>query len=282
MIKLENISYIYAPKTPFECSALHNISLEINSGEFIGIIGKTGCGKSTLFQLIDGLAMPSSGKILLDREDINGKHYPKSKLRKKIGVVFQYPEYQLFETTVQKDVLFGLKHFDISKKQKLQQAEWAIETVGFDFDKVRDLSPLSFSAGEKRRLAIAGVLACKPDILMLDEPVAGLDPTGRKDFLHLIKSLNDNGTTIIMISHNADMLCEYAKRIIVMEDGQIIRDDKTENIFKDYDFLKNHSLCTSQVCEIVHMIKSKGIDIPSSIIRYDDLLSFLTERGHRI
>lgn len=283
MIKLENVSYTYAPKTPFEGKALHNISLEINDGEFIGIMGKTGCGKSTLLQLIDGLDAPTEGRIFLDDKNINDKHYSKSELREKIGMVFQYPEHQLFEATVEKDVAFGLKHFCISNEQKKAQIKWAIETVGFNFDKVRELSPLSFSGGEKRRLAIAGVIACRPKVLMLDEPVAGLDPTGRKEFLRLIKHLNDTGTTIIIVSHNADVLCEYAKRIIVMDSGRIVRDDSAKKIFSDYDFLKKYKLCTSQVSEIVRMIGDKGIDIPKSITKYDDLLAFLIkEWGHSV
>lgn len=274
-IILENVSYTYAPKTPFEHTALRNVSLKIEDGEFVGIMGKTGCGKSTLLQIIDGLISPNQGRALLDGKDINERHYARSELREKIGVVFQYPEYQLFETTVEKDVFFGLKHHKISKEQKKKQVKEALELVGFDYKKVRELSPFGFSGGEKRRLAIACVLACKPKILILDEPVASLDSTGRKEFMTLLKKLNDNGTTIIMISHNTDALAEYAKRIIVMDNGSIIRDDSAKNVLSDCDFLMNNGLQSGQVSEIVQTMKSRGIDIPQGIIKYDELLSFL-------
>lgn len=277
-IILENVSYTYAPKTPFECKALRNISLKIEDGEFVGIMGRTGCGKSTLIQIIDGLIAPDCGKILLDGRDINEKRYDKSELRKKIGVVFQYPEYQLFETTVEKDTAFGLRHLKLSKKQVKQQIKQALETVGFDFERVCELSPFGFSGGEKRRLAIAGVLACNPKILILDEPSASLDPSGREEFLKLIKELNDNGTTIIMISHNTDALAEYAKRIIVMDNGSIIRDGSTKDVLNDCDFLMQNGLSTAQVSEIAQMLRNSGIAIDQDIVRYDELLSFLIGR----
>lgn len=281
-ILLENVSYTYAPKTPFACTALKSVSLEIQDGEFVGIIGKTGSGKSTLIQLIDGLIAPDCGTVRLDGRNIHEKHYNKSELRRKVGVVFQYPEYQLFEATVEKDIAFGLKNLKIGKKQSAQCIKQALESVGFDYDEVKELSPFEFSGGEKRRLAIAGVLACKPEVLILDEPIASLDPSARKDFLNLIKRLNENGTTIIMTSHNTDVLAEYTKRIIVMDNGSILRDGSTESVLGDCNFLKENGLCTAQISEIVQMMRKNGIEISQSIIKYDDLLSFLTDGKERL
>lgn len=272
-IILENVSYTYAPKTPFECTALRDISLKIEDGEFVGIMGKTGCGKSTLLQIIDGLIKADSGTVLLDGRDINEKHYDKSELRRKIGVVFQYPEYQLFETTVEKDTAFGLKHLKLSREQTKKQVKQALEMVGFDYEKIRELSPFGFSGGEKRLLAIAGVLACMPKMLILDEPEASLDSSARRKLLELIKKLNCNGTTIIMISHSADALAEYANRIIVMDNGSIIRDDSAKNVLDDCDFLKQNGLRAGQISEIAQAMRNNGIDIPHGIVKYDELIS---------
>lgn len=271
-IELKSVSYTYAPNTPYASSALSNINLKINDGEFIGIIGRTGCGKSTLIQVIDGLITPSAGTVLLNGEDINSKSYNRNVLRKNVGVVFQFPEYQLFETTVERDTAFALKHSGLSKAEINNAVCSALELVGFDYDRVRNKSPLSFSGGERRKLAIAGVLVSKPEFLILDEPVAGLDPIGRTEFLTLLNKLNSNGITIIMVSHNFDVLAEYAKRIILMKDGSIIRDGTAEEILSDYGFLCESGLKTGQVQKTVHLLQKNGVNIQPDIIKYNQLI----------
>ncbi|MGE4353576.1 MAG: energy-coupling factor transporter ATPase [Oscillospiraceae bacterium] len=278
-ITLDNVSYIYAPGTPFEAAALHGLSLTIEDGEYVGIMGQTGCGKSTLIQLLAGLLPPASGRILLDGLDINGRGYNRDTLRRSVGIVFQYPEYQLFETTVEKDVAFGLRHSGLSKEEIARNVRWAIETVGFNFEAVRALSPLSLSGGEKRRIAIAGVLAVKPRILILDEPIAGLDPLGREAFLALTKDLNHAGTTIIMVSHNADALSETAGRILVLEAGRLIMDGPAKAIFRDAEMLFKRGIGISQSREIAYLLNKCGYDVPQDIIRYEELLPYLVAVG---
>ncbi len=274
-IEIENVFYTYAKGTPFEAEALRDVSLTIKNGEFIGIMGHTGCGKSTLIQLIAGLLTPIKGNILLDGRNINSKEYDRKELRRKVGIVFQYPEYQLFETTVERDVMFGLKRLGLSKSESAERVKWALETLGFDFEKVRDISPLGLSGGEKRRVAIAGVLAVKPEVLILDEPIAGLDPLGREAFLSLTDELNSSGTSIIMVSHNADALAEHAKRIIVLENGKLIMDGAAREILSDVQYLKEKRLGTSQPAMIAELLRYRGIGIGHDVICRQELVSQL-------
>ena len=278
-ITVEKLSYTYAPNTAYAASALENVSLTIEDGEFIGIMGKTGCGKSTLIQLLAGLLTPTSGNIMVDGEDIFAARYDRTKLRRTVGMVFQYPEHQLFEMTVEKDVSFGLKHHAMSKEEKVEAVRQALEAVGFEYDKVKDRSPLSFSGGEKRRIAIAGVLAGKPKILILDEPIAGLDPLGRQAFLSLLDRLNEQGTTVIMISHNADAIAEHAKRVIVMEHGKILLDGKTEEVLQQQVLLREHGLGSSQPARIAALLAQKGVPMEKNTVRYQDLLRQLIAYG---
>lgn len=271
-IELKSVSYTYAPNTPYSAKALDKVSAKINDGEFIGIIGKTGCGKSTLIQIIDGLLAPSDGVVLFNGKDINAKNYDRNILRKNIGVVFQSPEYQLFETTVERDVAFGLKPLKLKQDEIQDSVCEALCAVGFDYNKVKDKSPLGFSGGEKRRIAIAGVLAVKPKFLILDEPIAGLDPTGRNAFLKLISKLNQNGTSIIMISHNIDAIAEYTSRVILMENGCILCDGKTEDVLSDYNLLEKSGINNGQVYRIAKMLRQKGFDIPSNTVKYNQLI----------
>ncbi len=271
-IELKAVSYTYAPDTPYSAQALSKVNLKINDGEFVGIIGRTGCGKSTLIQLLDGLITPSQGAVFLDDEDINSKNYNRAVLRKKVGVVFQFPEYQLFETTVLRDTAFALKHSEMSKAEINSAVQEALELVGFDYDKVKDKSPLSFSGGERRKIAIAGVLVSKPDYLILDEPVAGLDPEGRAEFLQLLTELNSNGITIIMVSHNFDVLAEYAKRIVLMQDGGIVKDSSATEILSDCALLDNCGLKSNQVQNIIRLLREKNIAVKPDIIKYNQLI----------
>lgn len=274
-IRLKEVSYCYGARTNYEIEALKNISCTINKGEFVGIMGKTGCGKSTFIQLMAGLLIPSSGSVFLDEENINEKNYQRQVLRKKVAVVFQYPEYQLFESTVEKDLAFGLRQFDWPKEKKKKAIVDALRHMGFDYEKVKDLSPLEFSGGEKRRLAIAGVLAVQPEILILDEPIAGLDPFYRESFLKLLQDMNDAGTTIIMISHNTDLLLECVERVILLENGEILKDGKKKEVFQDINFLKQHDIGIGQVLESVELLRQRGYQIPSTTISYQEFLEQL-------
>lgn len=273
LIAIENVSFTYAPGTAFETAALSDINLSIEEGEFIGMMGQTGCGKSTLIQLIAGLLRPARGRILLEGRDINEKGYERNELREKVGLLFQYPEYQLFETTVERDVAFGLKYLPLTAGEKGERIRWALETVGFSFDAIRSQSPLGLSGGEKRRVAIAGVLAAKPQILILDEPVASLDPLGRFEFMELISRLNRSGTTIIMVSHNADILGEYAQRILVLEQGRLRIDAPAGEMFQDMERIGACNLDVSQPRKIAHLMQQKGFPFPQDIVRYDDLMA---------
>lgn len=274
-IQTEHLSYTYKDAATCPITAVSDVNINIADGEFVGIMGRTGCGKTTLAQLITGLLTPNSGKVLLDGEDINSSEYDRGSLRKKIGIVFQYPEYQLFETTVEKDVAFGLKYSGLSREETTERVKQALELMDFSYADIRTQSPLSLSGGEKRRVAIAGVLAVKPKILVFDEPVAGLDPLGREAFLKLVCSLNDSGTTIIMISHNADAISEYAKRIIVLENGRVELDGSPKEVFGDSGRMRKLRLGVSTPKEISEMLFEKGFDIPKDTVKYEQLINYL-------
>lgn len=280
-IELRSVSYTYAPGTSLAVNALTDFSLKIEDGEFIGIMGRTGCGKSTLIQLIAGLLSPTKGQLLLNGEDINTRGYDRDTLRRAVGAVFQYPEVQLFETTVEKDVAFGLRHLGWSKEKERSAVAEALKTVGFDYEKIKDQSPLGFSGGEKRRLAIAGVLAVRPQVLILDEPVAGLDPLGRAAFLEMLDGLNAKGVTILMISHNADALAEHAERIVVLRDGRLFRDGKTEEVFADYDDLAANGIGVGHVRHTTELLRRRGIILPPDTVRYEQLISELKRQYGR-
>ncbi len=283
-ITAKNLSFQYETGMPFATNALQDINFTIQKGEFVGIMGHTGCGKSTLFQLICGLLTPTNGTIFIDGEDIF-KHYHEHKrhkndydrksLRKKIGIVFQYPENQLFETTVEKDVAYGLRHMNISISEINSRVKWALEIMGFSYESIRHLSPLSLSGGEKRRVAIAGILVIRPDYLLLDEPIAGLDPVIRNKFMKLLQKLNQEGMTILMISHNADCISEYTKRLLVLEKGHLIADNTTHYLFSDMDWLTSHQLGISQSKLIAYELQKRGWNIPKNVITYEELLHSL-------
>ena len=279
-ISLESVSYTYALGTAFQCRAIDGLSLTVDDGEFVGIMGSTGSGKSTLIQLMAGLLTPSSGRVLLDGEDIHPKSYDRIKLRRRVGLVFQYPEYQLFERTVEKDVGFALRRLGYGPEETREAVRRALKTVGLDYDKVRDKSPLGFSGGEKRRIAIAGVLASDPGILILDEPVAGLDPLGRDAFLDMVEGLNAKGVTILMVSHNADALSEHARRIVTLKEGRVFLDGSVKEVFSDVFALKSCGICCGQSRLAAELLRERGMDIPEGTVKYAELLSaVLSARG---
>ena len=274
-IELKNITHIYEPGTPFEAAALNNVSLEIREGEKIGLMGRTGCGKSTLIQIMAGLIKPLNGNVIIDGIDIDEEGYDRTGLRQKLGIVFQYPEVQLFETTAYKDVAFGLKYSDLTPEEKDENIRWAFEITGFDPDKVGSKSPLELSGGEKRRLAIAGVLAVRPKYLILDEPIAGLDPVAREKFLKLLRDLNEEGMTIIMISHNADAIAGFADRTIVMSNGRIEIEGDTKTVFMDRPKADEAGISVSTAGRIAGMLRDRGIDVSEDVMSESELLEEL-------
>ncbi|MGI6152310.1 MAG: energy-coupling factor transporter ATPase [Christensenellaceae bacterium] len=271
-LEVKDLNFSYMPGTPFAVQALKNINLSVNEGEFIGIIGHTGCGKSTLIQQMAGLVKPDSGSVLLDGQDINGDGYDRKQLRRKVGVVFQYPEYQLFEETVGQDVAFGPKKAGMTETEIEKNVDTALSLVGFDPHEIKPFSPFDLSGGQKRKVAIAGVLATDPSILILDEPVSGLDPVGREAFMELVKKLNDSGITIIMISHNMDGLAEYAGRIVAMSEGEIVKDGSAKEVFSDMGMLQGLGLDVSDARKTAHMLEQRGFDMPRGIIKMDELI----------
>lgn len=267
-IEIKELSFSYDSK-PF----IDNLDLKIDDGEMVGIIGNTGCGKSTFVRLIAGLIKSDSGKIIIDGDDITNKKFNNKILRRKLGIVFQFPEMQLFEQTIEKDIFFGLKQYKLTYDEKYKRAKEALELLGLDFERIKDKSPLALSGGEKRKVAVAGILVCKPKYLIFDEPIAGLDCNSRDSFMKLLLALKQNGTTIIIISHNTDYLAEYADRILVMDGGKIILDDKPNEIFNQATLLNNLNIGVCNSKEIANLLNKKGFNIQNDILKYDDLLS---------
>ena len=269
-LRVENLCYDYNKGTSFEKRALNNINLSIKENELIGLIGHTGSGKSTLIQTFNGLLAPTEGKVTWNGKDIYEKGFNRREFRSHVGIVFQYPEYQLFETTVLKDVCFGPKNLGISEEESKRKAEEALRLVGLD-EKYWQHSPFELSGGQKRRAAIAGVLAMEPEILILDEPTAGLDPKGRDEILGVIKKLNEEKeTTIILVSHSMDDVAEYVDRIIVINDSDIMYDDTPVNIFQMVDELEAIDLAAPQITYILRDLNRMGLNVGTGIIRIDD------------
>ncbi len=277
-IKVEGLYYTYLPGTPFEHQALKNISFEIQDGEFVGIIGHTGSGKSTLIQIVSNLIRQDQGSVLIDGEDYTKKGADKKALRRTVGVVFQYPEYQLFEETVAKDIAFGPLRTGIASNEIENRTRVAMELVGMDYDEYKDKSPFELSGGQKRKVAIAGVLAMEPKILIMDEPIAGLDPLGRENLMDLVKKLNECGITILMISHNMEGLAEYASRILVMSGGELIMNDTPEAVFSEHQKLREIGLDLPEAAKLVEQLRAKGMDVPKNLIRYREVRDFLIEK----
>lgn len=270
-IKVENLTYVYMRGTPFESRALDDVSFGIEDGEFIGLIGHTGSGKSTLVQHLNGLLKPYSGKIYVDEIDLSQKGTNLKQVRQKVGLVFQYPEHQLFEETIYKDIAFGPKNLGLSETEIDKRVRSAMEMVGLNFEEGKDKSPFDVSGGQRRRVAIAGVLAMEPKVLILDEPTAGLDPRGRDAILNEIKRLHDEyGKTIILVSHSMEDVAKLADRIIVMSNGKCILSGTPREIFKEADTLINIGLGIPQVTALVRKLKQKGLNIREDILTIDE------------
>lgn len=275
-IKIENLTYVYMPKTPFEKKALDNVSLEIEDGEFLAVIGHTGSGKSTLIQHLNGLLKPASGKIYVDGTDITDKDTKLVDIRKKVGLVFQYPEYQLFEETIAKDIAYGPTNLELNEDEILRRVKKSMEMVGLDYDEYKDISPFELSGGQKRRVAIAGVIAMEPNVLILDEPTAGLDPAGRDDILEQIKFLHEKyNMTIIFVSHSMEDVGKLAEKIIVMNDGHIELQGKPKEVFREIDTLERIGLAVPQVTYLMRALKRKGFNVSEDIFTVEKAKSEL-------
>ena len=262
---LDHVNYVYGGDTELAVHALRDVNLVIPDGQFIGLIGHTGSGKSTLVQHLNGLIKPTGGAIYFNGEDIHDSDYDKKKLRSKVGLVFQYPEHQLFEIDVFSDVCFGPKNLGLPKKEVELRAYAALKQVGLE-DEFFYQSPFDLSGGQKRRVAIAGVLAMKPDILILDEPTAGLDPKGRDEILDQIAGLHQEmGITVILVSHSMEDVAKYVERIIVMNKGSVLYDDVPKEVFRHYKELEQVGLAAPQVTYIMQALREKGIPVHTDV-----------------
>lgn len=279
-IKVNKLTHIYMPKTPFEKKALNNVSVDIEQGEFVALIGHTGSGKSTLIQHLNGLLQASSGEIIVDGTNITAKGAKLSEIRKKVGLVFQYPEYQLFEETIEKDIAFGPRNLALGEEEIHKRVIKAMNMVGLDYEIYKDKSPFELSGGQKRRVAIAGVVAMEPKVLILDEPTAGLDPKGRDEILVQIQKLHkEYGMTIVLVSHSMEDVAKVANRVIVMNSGEIILDGEPKEVFKESEVLESVGLAVPQVTYLIKALIEKGFKVDKDIFTIDqakeDLIKIL-------
>ena len=275
ILEVKGLTHTYGGNTPFVRDAVKNVSFAVESGEIIGIIGHTGSGKSTLVQHLNGLLKPSDGSILLEGKDIWEDPKKIRQVRFKVGLVFQYPEYQLFEETVYKDIAFGPKNMGLCGDELDGRIREIARLVGIK-DGYLSISPFDLSGGEKRRVAIAGVMAMRPDIIVFDEPVAGLDPMGRNEIIKIIRDYRDAyNATVLIVSHNMEDMALLADKLLVMNKGTVAKFDTTENVFKDYELLKSIGLSVPSVTEIFYLIKKSGIDIDNNILTVSDAVNCL-------
>ena len=265
-IKIENLTHVYMANGPFEKKALDNVNLDIKDGEFIALIGHTGSGKSTLIQHMNGLLEATSGKIIVDGEDITQKGVKLSDVRKKVGLVFQYPEYQLFEETIAKDIAYGPTNLGLDEEEIDKRVRKSMEMVGLDYEVYKDKSPFDLSGGQKRRVAIAGVIAMEPKTLILDEPTAGLDPKGRDDILEQIQLLHSKyNMTIILVSHSMEDVAKIAQRVIVMNKGKVALEGTPAEVFKHVKELEEIGLGVPQVTYLMMKLRERGYKISDEV-----------------
>ncbi|MBQ4434546.1 MAG: energy-coupling factor transporter ATPase [Clostridia bacterium] len=276
-LTFDHVTHTYQPGSPFQATAIRDISLTIGSGEFTALIGHTGSGKSTLAQHMNALLSPTEGRVLLDGRDINEKGVSKRDVRQRIGLVFQYAETQLFEETVAKDVAFGPKNLGLSPEETDTRVREALERVGLSYADIAERSPFELSGGQMRRVAIAGVIAMRPEMLVLDEPAAGLDPLGRQEIMALVQGFHRAGTTVVMISHSMDDVAETARRIIVMDQGKLTMDGTPEAIFADAERLVELDLDVPQTCRMSLELRRTWPDFPMCV-RADEAYEALLTR----
>ena len=278
IIKIENLKHVYGVGTPFERAALENINLEIEKGDFIGLIGHTGSGKSTLIQHLNGLLKPTEGRILLDGQDIWSDATRIRDVRFKVGLVFQYPEYQLFEETIAKDIAFGPKNQGLNEDEQIERVKEAMALVDLDYETWKDRSPFELSGGQKRRVAIAGIVAMRPRYLILDEPTAGLDPLGRDHILESIYQLyQKSDMSIILVSHSMDDVARFANYMIVMNKGTKVTEGRTEDVFAQADLLESIHLGIPSVMALLRALKKNGLDVATNALNVDDACRILDE-----
>ena len=271
-IVIEHLNYVYMAGGPYETKALNDINLTISDGEFIGLIGHTGSGKSTLVQHLNGLIMPTSGRVLVDGMDLADKATDRRAVRQRVGLVFQYPENQLFEETVEKDIAFGPKNLGLDENEISRRVKDAMRRVALNYDKLHDRSVFELSGGQMRRVAIAGVLAMEPQVLVLDEPCAGLDPRGREEILGLIKKLHEEaGTTIVMVSHSMDDVASLAERVIVMNHGEVVMDGVPRDVFSCGEELRGMGLDVPQAVQLAEKLRARGYAVPEGIYRVEEI-----------
>ncbi|GHU72119.1 energy-coupling factor transporter ATP-binding protein EcfA2 [Clostridia bacterium] len=286
MIETHELTHTYQPGSPFEAVAVYGVTLTINDGEFVAFVGATGSGKTTLIQHFNGLLKPSSGWIKIDGVDPHAPDTPKGRmreLRQRVGMVFQYPEHQLFEETVAKDVAFGPKNLGLSEAECAARAREALERVSLPYDTFAERSPFELSGGQMRRVAVAGVLAMRPRTLILDEPTAGLDPSGRRDFLNLCLALNQEGVTIALVSHTMEDVARLARRVFVLKKGALARTGTPAELFADAEALRKLGLEPPEMSRLRAILKTRGMDVPDDALTpeamADTLARIITERS---
>lgn len=268
---LNDVYYTYQPHTPYETHAIKNINLEIRQGEIIGLIGHTGSGKSTLVQHLNGLLKPTAGRVIVEGTEIQEKGVKLKEIRQKVGLVFQYPEHQLFEETVYADVAFGPKNLGLSPDTVEKRVRKALTMVHIDFERYKESSPFVLSGGEKRRVAIAGVLAMQPQYLILDEPTAGLDPRGRDEILDQIAELHEkDGITVVLVSHSMDDVARLVKRLVVMHQGEIVYNDEPRQVFKEFSKLREMGLDIPTVTKLMISLREKGWPVRSDVLTIEE------------
>ena len=283
VLEVKNLSHIYSEGTPFEKVAIDNINLKIEKGEFIGLVGHTGSGKSTFIQHLNGLLKPSSGEVYVQGKSISGARINLVEVRQKVGLVFQYPEHQLFEETVEKDIAFGPMNLGLTNDEIEVRVKEAMKSVGLSYEEYKDSSPFELSGGQKRRVAIAGVLAMEPEILILDEPTAGLDPMGSREILdEIVNIYKEREITIVLVSHNMEDVAKYTSRMVVMSAGKIVMDGSPRDLFSREEELKSYGLSVPQVRSLLNQLKDKGLNVNVDAITVDEafvnIKEYLRER----
>ncbi|MFW6386565.1 MAG: energy-coupling factor transporter ATPase [Bacillota bacterium] len=285
LIEVKNVTHVYEQDQ--QVMALDDVNLSVEKGEFIGLVGHTGSGKSTLVQLFNGLIKPTQGNVFVENRNISGSDVSLKEIRQKIGLVFQYPEHQLFEESVYEDVAFGPRNLGLKKEQVAERVRESLSLVGLDFENIRDRSPFNLSGGQQRRVAIAGVLAMNPRVLILDEPSAGLDPVGREKLLALLRHLHrDHEMTIILISHRMEEIAMLATRVVVMNEGQIVLNDSPEEVYRHREKLQDLGLDLPEVAEILYRLSGRGLEVRTDIFSISgaaaEIIRGLRRREHNV
>ena len=270
-IEVKHLTHTYSAGSALQSTAVQDVNMTIEEGEFVAIVGHTGSGKSTLVQHLNGLLKPTAGQVLVDGEDMNGENVNKRLIRQKVGLVFQYPEYQLFEETVAKDIAFGPKNQGLPAEEIDRRVRKAMAHVHLDYDKYAERSPFELSGGQMRRVAIAGVLAMEPRYLILDEPAAGLDPKGRDRILGMVKELHEEGVTVVMVSHSMDDCARLATRMIVMSKGTVVASDTPRALFAQTELMNSVHLGVPEAAKLCALLREKGVNLPADLYTQEEL-----------